>query len=88
MYKVLLTKKQAFVSIKSNLTRKDIVKWKDLKEKQRYLLVESSRVSDPCSFDPDPDPAFEAEYRSRPESNQDTGLWWRKIGKNTQLEKN
>jgi hypothetical protein len=32
------------------------------------------RVADPHSFHPDPDPAFEAEYRSGSESNTDPDL--------------
>ncbi len=41
-----------------------------------------SRVADPYSFDPDPDPAFLAEYRSGSKGFDDQNL------KNLQLKKN
>ena len=44
-------------------------------------------VSDPYSFDTDPDLAFLAQYRSGSGSNLDPGLWWPKIWKNLQLKK-
>ncbi len=50
-------------------------KWKGLK----------CRVSDPYSFDTDPDPAFYVEYRSG--SNTNLGFLWQKIEKNLQRKK-
>ncbi len=38
------------------------------------LVLLLSRVSDPYSFDPDPDPAFEAGDQSGSGSNPDPGL--------------
>ncbi len=43
-------------------------------EKQHFLLLITLSVTDPHSFDPDPDPAFEAEYRSGSRSNPDPGF--------------
>ncbi len=44
-------------------------------------------VSDPYSFDTDPDLAFLAQYRSGSGSNLDPGFRWPKIKKNLQLKK-
>ncbi len=46
------------------------------------------RVSDPYSFFPDPDPAFEAGDQSVSGSNQDPELLWPKIEIKLQLKKN
>ncbi len=46
---------------------------------RRHLFV--TRITDPYSFDTDPDPAFQAEYRSGSGSNPDAGFWWPKIDK-------
>jgi hypothetical protein len=44
-----------------------------------YVIIIISRVADPHSFHPDPDPAFEAEYRSASRSNPDPGINDRKL---------
>jgi hypothetical protein len=58
------------------------------------MTVPSSRVADPHSFHPDPDPAFQAEYRSGSGSNTDPdpiriqGFYDQNLKKQNQLEKN